>query len=229
MKTIGLIGGITWHSTMDYYRMINEMVNKQVGGVASAKLILHSVNFAEIKSLTESNRWDLLAELITGTALSLQAAGAHCIVICANTMHKVADEVQQALAIPVINIATETALEIRKSNRTKVALLGTKYVMQMDFYKEKLSAAGITTIIPDVAEIAYVNGAIYNEMGKGLFLDDTRERFLGITSDLVAREAEGIILGCTEIPILLKDAESAVPMYDTALIHAKAAVAFALG
>ncbi|TDH21680.1 aspartate/glutamate racemase family protein [Segetibacter sp. 3557_3] len=228
MKTIGLIGGITWHSTLDYYRMINEMINDNLGGVASAKLILHSVNFAEIKTLTEDNRWDLLAECITDIGLGLEEAGADCILICANTMHKVADQVQQALAIPLINIATETAKAIRKQDQRKVALLGTKYVMQMEFYRNKLAAHGIEAIIPGEEDIEYINSAIYNEMGKGIFLRETGARLLEITDGLVARGAQGVILGCTEIPILLKDTPASVPMFDTARIHAMAAVEFAL-
>ena len=229
MKTIGIIGGITWLSTLDYYRLINQMVNEQLGGVSSAKVILYSVEFSEIKMLTEAGRWNEITLIISMAAQKLQKAGADCILIGANTMHKIADQVEAGIQIPLINIAEETAKTIVAKQLKKVALLGTKYTMQLDFYTNRLSAHGITTIIPDnEAEITYINDAIYNEMGKGIFLPATKTKFISIIDNLIKRGAEGIILGCTEIPILIKQEDCPVPVFDTTYIHTKAAVKFAL-
>ena len=228
MKTIGLIGGLTWLSTLDYYRLLNQKVNEQLGGVEAAKIILYSVNFAEIKVLTEAGDWENISTMITDVAKKLQQAGADCILICANTMHKIADEVQAAITIPVIHIAEHTADDIASKKIKKVALLGTKYTMQLDFYTNKLSAKGITTIIPNDDDIAYINNAIYTEMSKGFFLDATKERFIQIIHQLQEQGAEAVILGCTEIPILVKQTDVTIPLFDTTLIHVNAAVKFAL-
>lgn len=229
MKTIGLIGGITWLSTLDYYRQINQLVNYELGGVASAKIIMHSLEFSEIKMLTEADRWNDLATIICSTAQKIEKAGADCILIGANTMHNIADQVQASLNIPLIHIAEETAKAIEQKQLKKVALLGTKYTMQLDFYTNKLSTFGITTIIPDNEEtIEFINNAIYSEMGKGIFRPETKSRFLEIIDRLINRGAEGIILGCTEIPILIKQDDCSVPIFDTTSIHTKAAVYFAM-
>jgi aspartate racemase len=228
MKTIGLIGGLTWLSSLDYYRMLNEMVNERKGGVEAGKIILYSVNFAEIKTLTETDQWDKIEELISAAAKKVELAGADCILLGANTMHKIADAVQSAVNIPLIHIAEETAKEIGQRGLKKVALLGTKYTMQLDFYKNKLAEKGITTLIPGEEDIQYINGAIYNEMGKGIFLPATKDRFKEITTALEEQGAEGVILGCTEIPILIKQSDVTIPVFDTTRIHAQAAVDFAL-
>ncbi len=229
MKTIGLIGGITWHSTLDYYRMLNQMTNERVGGVASARIILISMEFDEIKSLTEADRWDDLFRLVSESAIKLQRAGADCILIGANTMHKIADQVQQSINIPLINIAGETAKEVASRNMKKVALLGTKYTMQFDFFHERLARHGIETIIPlSESEIEYINDAIYKEMSKGEFKPKTKEQFVRIIDGLIARGAEGVIFGCTEIPILIKPDECPVPSFDTTHIHTTAAINFSL-
>lgn len=228
MKTIGLIGGLTWLSTLDYYRLLNEMVNQQLGGVEAGQIIVYSVNFGEIKVLTEAGQWDEIARQISGVAKKLEQAGADCILIGANTMHKIADEVQAAVTIPVIHIAEEVAASIQEKGLSRVALLGTKYTMQLDFYKNKLAAKGISTIIPNEAEIEIINTAIYTEMGKGIFTSDTKAKFLGIIQRLINQGAEGIILGCTEIPILIKQEDCTVPVFDTTRIHSQAAVRFAL-
>ena len=228
MKTIGLIGGITWLSTLDYYRLLNEKINERLGGVEAGKIILYSVNFAEIKKLTEEGRWDEMAKLMTDAAKKLEQAGADCILIGANTMHKIANEIQQGITIPLIHIAEATAKQIKKQELQTVALLGTKYTMQLDFYKNKLAAEGIAAIIPDEDEIEMINTAIYTEMGKGVFLPDTKQKFLTIIDKLISRGAEGVILGCTEIPILIKQKDCEVPVFDTTQIHADAAVEFAL-
>lgn len=228
MKTIGLIGGLSWLSSIEYYRMLNEMVNERLGGVHSAKIILYSVNFEEIKLLTEQGHWDEMAKMLVDIAKKLEQAGADCILIGANTMHKIAGEIQQAINIPVIHIAEVTAIEIKKQQLKKVALLGTKYTMQLDFYKDKLAAQGITTIIPGEDDIEYINTAIYTEMGKGIFLPDTKEKFLDIISGVINQGAEGIISGCTEIPLLIKQEDCSIPVFDTTKIHSTAAVEFAL-
>lgn len=228
MKTIGLVGGLTWLSTLDYYRLLNEMVNQQLGGVEAGQIIIYSVNFGEIKVLTEAGQWDEIARLISGVAKKLEQAGADCVLIGANTMHKIADTIQSAVTIPVIHIAEEVALSIKEKGLSRVALLGTRYTMQLDFYKDKLAAKGISTIIPDEAEIETINTAIYTEMGKGIFTPSTKTKFLEIIRRLTNEGAEGIILGCTEIPILIKQEDCAVPVFDTTRIHSQAAVRFAL-
>lgn len=228
MKIIGLIGGLSWLSSIEYYRMLNEMVNERLGGVHAGKIIMYSVNFGEIKTLTEENRWDEIAKMIGVIAQKLEQAGADCILIGANTMHKIAGEIQQMINIPVIHIAEVTATQIKKQQLKKVALLGTKYTMQLDFYKNKLAAQGITTIIPGEQEIEFINTAIYTEMGKGIFLPATKERFLDIISKLIRQGAEGIVLGCTEIPLSIKQEDCPVPVFDTTKIHSTAAVEFAL-
>lgn len=228
MKTIGLIGGITWHSTLDYYRLFNELVHQRLGGVHSAKVLINSVDFAAIKQLTEAEDWEGIATIICKAAQSLQLAGADCIVIGANTMHNIAASIQAAVQIPVIHIGAVTASAIKKAGINRVALLGTKYTMQMDFYKAKLAESGIDTIIPGSTDIAFINNSIYNEFGHGVFLPETKAEYLRIINVLIEAGAEGVILGCTEIPILIKQSDCSVPVFDTAMIHATAAVDFAL-
>jgi aspartate racemase len=228
MKTIGLIGGLTWLSSLDYYRLLNTMVNEKRGGVEAAKIILHSVNFGEIKTLTEQLKWDEIAMIICDAAKKIESAGADCLLIGANTMHKIANKVQQAVTIPVIHIAEETAKAINKQNLKKVALLGTKYTMQLDFYKNILAANGITAIIPNEEEIETINTAIYTEMSIGIFTKEAKEKHLVVINRLIGEGVEGIILGCTEIPILIKQEDCNVPIFDTTRIHAQSAVDFAL-
>ncbi len=228
MKTIGLIGGITWLSTVEYYKYINILTNEKLGGVSSAKIILVSVDFTDVKNLTLNNDWQGLANLMIKAGLTLQKAGADCLLIGANTMHKIAGEVQTSLSIPLINIAIETAKIINAAQINKVALLGTKYTMQLDFYKKKLNQHNIEVLIPNAAEIEYINNSIYNEMGIGNFLTETKTEYLKIIENLKLQGAQGIIMGCTEIPILLKDIDAGVPLFDTTYIHSKAAVDFAL-
>lgn len=228
MKTIGIIGGLTWLSTVEYYKLLNRLVNGQLGGSASAKVLMYSVNFEEIKTLTIANDWSSIANAMSEVAVKLENAGADCLLLGANTMHKIADKIQDNIKIPLIHIATATALAINKSKLKKMALLGTKYTMQLPFYTEKLKDKGIETIIPAAADIEYINNAIYEEMSKDLFLPATRERFKDIIAGLIADGAEGVILGCTELPILLKDEKFSVELFDTTSIHCKAAVDYAL-
>ena len=228
-KTIGLIGGLTWLSTLDYYRLINQLTNQQLGRSSSAKILLYSVNFEEVKTLTIAGNWDGIAKLMTSVAQNLENAGADCILLGANTMHHVADKVRAAINIPLIHIAEVTATAIKLKGLQTVALLGTKYTMQLPFYSNKLAEQGIKTIIPNQADIDFVNESIYTELGNNIFLPATKEKYLNIIASLVAQGAEGVILGCTEIPIFIKQTDCTVPVFDTALIHATAAVHFALG
>ena len=228
MKTIGLIGGLTWLSTLDYYRLLNQQVQDKTNGRATAKIYMYSVDFGEIKRLTEAGDWDAIADIICKAAENIEKSGASCLLVGANTMHKIADEIQSSINIPLIHIAEETASAIVKKQLTKVALLGTKYTMQLDFYKNKLAAKNIETIIPPADEIEYINTAIYEEMGKGVFLPERKEDFLKIIQQLKVQGAEGVIFGCTEIPILLKQEEIDMPVFNTTQIHVNAAVDFAL-
>ncbi len=229
MKTIGLIGGISWLSSAEYYRLMNEMVNGRMGGVHSAKIILYSVNYEEIKNLTFAGDWRGITKMISTIAQNMENAGADCILIGANTMHKIAGEVQQAIAVPIIHIATETGKAIQKQQLKKVALLGTKYTMAPGFYQQELEKYNIATITPNEEDQQYIHDAIYNEMGKNIFLPSTREKILSIISRLTKAGAEGVILGCTEIPILIKQNDCSIPVFDTTYIHATAAVEYALG
>jgi len=226
MKTIGLIGGISWLSSAEYYRIINEMVNQQLGGVHSAKIILYSVNYEDIKTLTFANDWQGIATMIGSIAQHLEKAGADCILLGANTMHKVAPEVQAGISIPLIHVAAATGKAIQQRQLKKVALLGTRYTMEMGFYQEQLEKFNITTLLPGEADRQFVHDAIYNEMGKNIFLASTKERMIAIINTLMKEGAEGVILGCTEIPLLIKQSDSPLPVFDTTLIHATAAVAF---
>ncbi len=228
MKTIGFIGGLTWISSLEYYRLFNQLTNEKLGGVHSAKVLMYSVDFEEIKQLTFRNDWDGLANIMISAAQILERGGAACAVIGANTMHHIAHKVQAAIGIPLIHIATATAAKVSGQQIGKVALLGTKYTMQLDFYRNEVAAKNISMIVPGSADREYINDAIYNEMGKGIFLPERKQRFISIIHKLVQQGAEGVILGCTEIPILIKQADVDIPLFDTTLIHASAAVDFAL-
>lgn len=224
MKTIGLIGGITWHSTLDFYRLLNETVNRRMGGAHSAKVIMDSLDFASIKEMTIGNDWDGLADTMINSAQRLETAGASCLLMGANTMHHIADRVQAAITIPLIHIAVATGTEIQRSGITKVALLGTQYTMKLDFYKDKLAGMGISTLIPAEEDIHFINNTIYEEFANGLFTPETRERYLQIIAGLAMEGAGGVIMGCTEIPILLKNSNCSIPLFDTAKCHVEAAV-----
>ncbi len=228
MKTIGLVGGTSWISTIDYYRIINEQINIRLGGNEAAKLILYSVNYGEVKKFTQADDWESVLKLIGGAAQKVEAAGADCVLLCANTMHHLADDVQDLISIPLLHIADATAREIKKKNIDTVALLGTKYTMQLPFYKKRLADYSITTIIPDEAGVQLVNKTIYEELGKGILLPQTKEIYINLINELVQKGAQGIILGCTEIPLLIKQQDCTVPVFDTTFIHAMEAVNFAL-
>lgn len=228
MKTIGLIGGMSWESSTEYYRIINEEVKQKLGGLHSAKCVLYSVDFEEIEVCQRNGEWDKAAQILADAALSLEAAGADFIVICTNTMHKVADKIQAGVRIPLLHIADITAQQVMANGIKAVGLLGTKYTMEQDFYKSRIEAKGIKVLIPKEADRVTVNSVIYNELCLGQILGESRAKYKAIIQDLVDQGAEGIILGCTEIGLLVKPQDSAVPLFDTTLIHAKGAVNFAL-
>jgi len=224
MKSIGLIGGLSYVSTIEYYRYINELANEKLGGNETVKIIMYSVNFGEIKVLTEAGDWEKISGIICKVAQTIEQGGASCLLIGANTMHKIADEVQAAIKIPVIHIAEAVAKTILKNGLKKVGLLGTRYTMQLGFYTERLAKYGIETIIPEQEDVEYINYTIYNEFSKNLFLPETKTAYLKIISKLKERGAEGIILGCTEIPLLLKQSDCEILLFDTAKIHSNAGV-----
>lgn len=229
MKTIGIVGGTTWHSTIDYYRYLNEMAGEELGEFQSAKIIINSINFAEIREMQLRDDWKEISSIICKAAKSLEAAGADCILLAANTMHLVADDVEKAVSIPLIHIAKETAREIKNAGIDTVALLGTKYTMQLDFFKDTLAQYGIKTLIPKDDAIEGINAAIYDELTKGLLLDPTKKMFLETIDLLAGLGADGIVLGCTEIPMLIKTQDCPLPMFDTTKIHARAAFDFMSG
>jgi len=228
MKTIGLIGGTTWLSTIDYYRIINQEVNRQLGDLHSAKLLLYSIDFDEFKTLADAGDWPKLTEWFAGIAQQLQTAGADAIVLCANTLHLMVPELEQFVQIPIIHVADATVCELRSQNIRKTALLGTKFTMEAAFFKDKLSQQGIGVTIPDADERQFIHQTIFDELDRGLLLTETKVRYLAIIQNLIAKGAESVILGCTEIPLLIKAEDCTVPVFDTTLIHAKAAARFAL-
>lgn len=227
MKTIGLIGGSTWVSTTDYYRNINQLTHQLLGGSHSAAILMYSLKFHEFSAMVLEGRFEDVKEYITNIALNLEKAGADCILICANTPHMFAEAVQAKIKIPLIHIADATAKEIQKANITTVALLGTKPTMELDFYKNKLASYGINTIIPDEEDRNFIGDSIFNEFSKEIFLPETKRRYLDIIQKLKNKGAEGAILGCTEIPILIKQSDCDIPLFDTMYIHSQAAVKFA--
>lgn len=228
MKTLGLIGGTSWVSTIEYYRIINQQINKRLGGLSSAKILLYSVNQEQLKPPTDPNEWIQAAEFFSGIAKRLESAGAECILLCANTPHIAADQVQNNIGIPLIHIADATAKAVVKRNLRTIGLLGTGLTMEHPFYKDRLAKFGITTIVPEKSQRGYIHGTIMTELEKAILEDGTRKKYLEIIGSLVQKGAEGIILGCTEIPLLIKQSDCSVPVFDTTEIHAMAAVEFAL-
>lgn len=229
MKTIGLIGGMSWESSSEYYRLINQTVKARLGGFHSAKTLMYSVDFAEVETLQRENKWAEAARLLADAAKKLQNGGADCIVLCTNTMHKVADEIQTSVSLPFLHIADATAQRIKAAGIQRVGLLGTRFTMDEDFYKGRLSAQhGLTVSVPGTQEREIVHRIIYDELVLGEINQSSKERYLAIMEQLVAQGAEAIILGCTEIGLLIQQQDSRVPLFDTTRIHAEAAVEFAL-
>lgn len=228
MKTIGLVGGTSWASTIDYYRIINEEVNKRRGGMDFARLVLYSLDYGEIHALSLKKDVDGIRALLVGAAKKIESIGAECLLLCANTMHMHAEAVQNSVGIPLIHIADAAAKEVGKKKMTSVGLLGTKLTMELDFYKKRLQEHGITAMVPPLEDRNFIHHAIDTELVKSLILPETKSRFLKIMDALRSQGAEGIILGCTEIPLLVKQGDSDISIFDTTRIHSLAAVDFAL-
>ncbi|MFZ3466813.1 aspartate/glutamate racemase family protein [Vibrio harveyi] len=229
MKTIGLIGGMSWESTANYYQIINREVKARLGGLHSGKVCLYSVDFAEIETLQHQGRWDDTAIILAQAAKSVEAGGADFILICTNTMHKVADQIQQAVNVPLVHIADTTAEQLVMDGIKKVGLLGTRFTMEQDFYKQRLiDKFGVDVVVPSSDDQTIVHDVIYNELCKGEVRDDSRQHYLTIIEKLVEQGAEAVILGCTEIAMLVESQHTDIKLYDTTEIHAKAAVEKAL-
>jgi aspartate racemase len=229
MKVIGLIGGMSWESTAEYYRIINETVKARLGGLHSAKILLYSLNFAEIEKLQREGKWIEATKVMCDAARRVERGGADCLLICTNTMHKMASEVEQAVNIPLLHIADATAREIKKKKIQRVVLLGTKFTMEEDFYKGRLAEKYILeVIIPSEEDRNIINQIIYHELCLGKVKEESKKQFRRIIEQLKAEGAEGVILGCTEISLLIKQQDSPVELFDTTAIHARAAVDFAL-
>jgi aspartate racemase len=229
MKTIGLIGGMSWESSIEYYRIINETVNDRLGGLHSAKSVMVSVDFAEIEALQHQGRWDQATDMMIAAARNVQGGGADFVVICTNTMHKMADEVQRHTGIPLLHIADATAESIKARGLDRVGLLGTNFTMVEDFYKGRLvQRHGLEVEIPDEQDREIVHRVIYDELCAGVIRPSSKEQYSRIMDHLVRKGTEGIILGCTEIGLLVTDQDSQVPLFDTTRIHAVAAVDCAL-
>jgi len=229
MKTLGLVGGTGWVSTVDYYRLINQGINAALGGHEFARCILYSLNFGDIVACNERNDTEGIYTLIKAATEKVIQGGAEGIVICANTLHKFADRLQKEINVPLIHIAEATAREINQHNLSVVGLLGTQYTMEEDFYTSKLAAANIRTLVPEKADREFINTTIYNELLKEVFKEESKKRFLEIMKKLQVQGAAGIIMGCTEIPLLIQPDDFNLPLFNTTAIHARAAVNFALG
>ena len=228
MKTIGLIGGMSWESTVTYYKIINETVKEKLGGLHSAKCILYSVDFQEIEECQANGNWEKSGEILGEAANNLEKAGADFIVICTNTMHKVINQIKEKISIPILHIAEMTAEKILEKGLKNIALLGTKYTMEQDFYKSKLIEKGINVIIPDKNDVEIINKVIYDELCLGTINSNSKKKFLEIVDKLRSKGAEGIILGCTEIGLLIKNEDTDVPLFDTAVIHAEEAAIYSI-
>ncbi len=229
MKTIGMIGGMSWESTLEYYRIVNQAVKARLGGLHSARCLLYSVDFEEIEALQRQDEWSEAAGVLSRAAQGLEKGGADFIIICTNTMHKVAEEVEQSVSIPLLNIADATAEKIIAAGMQKIALLGTRFTMEEDFYKGRLvNAFGLDVRVPNDAEMDVIHRVIYQELCLGKIDSNSRQQYLDVIDRLVGEGAQGVILGCTEIGLLVKQEDTPVPLFDTTEIHARAAVDFAL-
>lgn len=228
MRTLGLLGGMSWESTIPYYRRINERVRERLGGLHSARLLLYSVDFAEIETLQHRGQWDQAGRVLATAAQALERAGAEALVICTNTMHRVLPQIEPEISMPVLHIADATAARIRAAGFDRVGLLGTRFTMEQDFYRGRLQQLGLTTLVPDAAQRDLVHRVIYDELCQGQCRPDSRAAYRAIIADLVAAGAQAVILGCTEIGLLVDASDSAVPLFDTTTIHAEHAADWAL-
>lgn len=230
MRTLGLIGGMTWHSTVDYYRLINKGVHERLGGSHSAELLLLSIDFEPVEEMQGRGDWAGMGRLMASWAKRLEGAGAEGLLICTNTMHRLAGDVESAVKIPLIHIADATAVAVKKAGMSTVALLGTRYTMELDFYRGRLEQEhGLKVLIPEEPGRTAVHDIIYRELAFGDVREESRRTYVAIIEELKRRGAQGVILGCTEIPLLVKEKDSPVPVFDTTALHAAAAVDFALG
>ena len=230
MKVIGLIGGMSWESTVPYYRIVNETVKQRLGGLHSARVVLYSVDFDEIERLQHSDQWTVAGERLAYVACAVERAGAECVVLCTNTMHKVVPQIEAAVRIPLLHIADATAAEIKSTKISTVGLLGTRFTMEQDFYKDRLQRDhGLRVVIPNADDRAIVHRVIYEELCLGNVVDGSRGEYRRVMDDLVRQGAQAIILGCTEITLLVQPSDSAVPLFDTTSIHARKAAEWALG
>lgn len=228
MKTIGLIGGMSWESTIPYYRIINEEVKNRLGGLHSAKIVLYSVEFDEIEKCQSNGEWEKSGDILGNAAKAVESAGADFLLICTNTMHKVVPQIASMIDIPIIHIADATADELEKNNTRSIGLLGTKYTMTQDFYKQRLIDRGIRVLIPDEGDIETVNTVIFDELCVGKIRDVSREKLKEIITKLKCKGAEGVILGCTEIGLLIHQSDVDIPVFDTTVIHARKAAELAI-
>ena len=229
MKVIGLIGGMSWESTASYYRIINETVKEQLGGLHSAKLVLYSVDFHEVERMQQVGDWAAAGALMANAARGLQAAGAECVVVCTNTMHKVAEFILAAVNIPLLHIADPTANAIKLAGHTTVGLLGTRFTMEQDFYRDRLiTQHGLIVLTPSDHDRSIVHRIIYEELCVGKVLTDSRDEYRRVMAELVAQGAQAIVLGCTEISLLVDQRDASVPLFDTTYLHARGAAEWAL-
>lgn len=230
MKVIGLIGGMSWESSVEYYKVINRTVRETLGGQHSAKILMYSVDFDSIERLQHENRWDEAVEILVDAAKRVERGGADFVLLCTNTMHKVAAEIQRSINIPLLHIADATADEVKKLEFTAVGLLGTRFTMEEEFYKDRLRLKhGLEVIVPDEHSRGVVHNIIYEELCLGKILQESKNDLLRIIEGLETEGAEGVILGCTELPLLVRPEDTSLPIFDTTTIHAQKAVAFALG
>jgi len=228
MKTIGLLGGTTWESTLDYYRIINQQMLKKAENRNTAKIVMYSVNFHDVEVLVNQRKYDEVGVLMNKAAKAIENAGADCLLICANTMHMVADKIMSGIKIPLIHIVEATLLEVQKKNFTKVGLLATRQTMEMDFYKDVFNNKGVGVLIPEPEERTFIQDTIFNELFDGVIKEKSRNKMIEIMESLTKQGAQGIILGCTEIPLLVKQEHTDIPLFDSTFIHSCAAVDFAL-
>lgn len=227
-RVIGMLGGMSWASSAQYYRLANELVAERLGGLHSARCLLASVDFADIETLQVAGRWEEAGRLLAEAAKGLEAGGAEVLLLCTNTMHKVADQVQAAVTIPLLHLADATAQAVGKSGLSTVGLLGTAFTMEQDFYRERLASHGLTVLTPPAAERAKVHRIIYDELCHGQVRDESRQIYRNVIAGLAEAGAEGVVLGCTEIELLISAADSPIPVFPTTRLHVEAAVDFSL-
>ena len=229
MRTIGILGGMSWESSAEYYRLLNEQVRERLGGLHSARCVMVSVDFAEIEQLQVAGEWERAGVLLAEAAVSLQRAGAELVLLCTNTMHRVADQVEAALDVPFLHLADATARAVQRAGVRTVGLLGTAFTMEQDFYRGRLESHGLRVLVPDAEDRAEVHRVIYEELCLGVLDDSSRERYRQVIARLVEQGAEGVVLGCTEIELLVGSDDSPVPVFPTTRLHVEAAVEQALG